>query len=313
MDEKQQSVKEEIKFGQLSTIDEVFNYIKDKSFNHKNYCYYSSLYGIDKILDSRFFWMTPLQNCNDLEEPSHNGNKDKKIFCLCFSATFSENLPMWYLYGGINGKGARLTFPQKAFKKFINDDEQSNLKVYQLEYNNENDVIKKELIENSKYKIECCDIVYYDQDEKKIRFKHNLNANNNIKENDEVILEKFHGFIKALPWYYEKEFRISISFKDDSIFEGKDFFGENEPDGKSQHRIAIEIPDEIYRNIGIMTAPEFSGEIDFNNYAGITKLLAEKIEKSKYHGKIKMRLKERMCENCNENMLCKDCIKKLNT
>ena len=99
----------ESKFNQLNTVDEIIDFVTEKELKHTYYCHYSSISKVDNILSSECMWLSPLDRFNDLKE-SESAGSNPNLFGLCFSAMFSENLPMWYLYGGLTGKGARITF-----------------------------------------------------------------------------------------------------------------------------------------------------------------------------------------------------------
>ena len=56
---------------------------------------------------------------NDLHEVElHNDEKDN-IFVQCFCNSPNEKIPMWYLYGGITGKGASIGFTPGVMQAYI--------------------------------------------------------------------------------------------------------------------------------------------------------------------------------------------------
>ena len=47
---------------------------------------------------------------NDLREADLHGAEKEDIFVQCFCNSDTEKIPMWYLYGGIVGRGASIGF-----------------------------------------------------------------------------------------------------------------------------------------------------------------------------------------------------------
>ncbi len=275
---------EDIKFNQLSTADEIVEYIKNKENNHICYCHYSDIYGIDAILNSECIFASPIGMCNDKDEDS---TEKKNIYCVCFSALYSENIPMWYLYSGISGSGARIELKKSVFNKWKKD-----LKVCVYDTK---DKRKAREFDCSQCRVECGDIVYASVDEKdngKYRLKYNNNVNNSLSESEyKALLGKMLNFRKNIPWFYEKEYRILIDVDEKLLSKiNKDC---------SRFKIAIEFNEDIFEHIQITKGPE-AKEFCLDKFEGLLKYAKSKIHKSSYDGKIEMKLFERALRNPEE-------------
>ena len=105
----------------LKNADDLENYIKyraakpgaeekyeeNRAYFHNNFYHYSKLKSITEILKSQSFL---LSRCGCTNDPMENEIKDKdRCFALCFSSGTDENIPMWYLYSGVEGQGGCLT------------------------------------------------------------------------------------------------------------------------------------------------------------------------------------------------------------
>ena len=113
-----------MKFNECKTADEILKYFdNDKcSLGHTHYYHYTSLSTIDKILKTKQIRLTPLsKSANDLIEKEKYEKMNCNLFSLCFSTGTSESLPLWYLYSGIDGCGARMGIKKKSFINFLKD------------------------------------------------------------------------------------------------------------------------------------------------------------------------------------------------
>ena len=267
------------KFSQIENIEEVVEFINSKKFNHMHYSYYTDIYSMDSILKNKCIWLSKLDDCNDKTEKENAGGNEN-MFCLCWSATYSENFPMWYMYGGISGEGARLTIARKEFSKWIKE---KGLTFYIWECNKE-----EKIEEIAPRNVRCEDILYisYDEENRKYRLKHNNESNNNVFNEDDYtyIKENYAGFYKELPWFYEKEFRIMVEVDSDIAAKL------NERDSK--YKLVLDINEYVYKAAEVMLGPE-SEILDYDKYQGFKNFALAKIMASKYIGKIKMNLLKR--------------------
>ena len=274
----------------------------DLSFRHTNYFHYTTLERANSILEAKCFKLMPLyRSSNDLVERDTYSNSDVGLFSLCFSTGISENLPLWYLYSGIDGKGARIGIKRKSFEKLIN-----NARVSLVEL--EKDYPYKERLESKELKPEeysliCRDILYIGPDYTKTetyRAKYNGKTKNDItKETEESLRKSYKRFIKGLIWFYEKETRIEVNVKNKELFEPT-----------KNYIVTISIED-IFSDIDICLAPEY-GEIDcssIESYGGVKKWVLTKLQKSEYAGQLKMSLKDKVCNECEKAKNYEELIK----
>lgn len=151
------------------------------------------------------FWhISSFQNMNDLAEAERYGNEKSSTFAMCFSCGTTERIPMWYMYAGIDGKGARISFTKNTFNGFIKRIEA----VYPVK-NNKPD-LNMPLIRGKDFEIEYGYVYYCDFDNDritKIKYKQNKYKILDSKE-AELKFREDNFFIKNYEWEYENEYRI---------------------------------------------------------------------------------------------------------
>lgn len=259
----------ETKFNLLENCEEILDFVESHEMNHVYYCHYSTLGNMNKILDSEQLWLSSLENFNDLYEIESAGNK-KNLYALCFSALFSENLPMWYLYGGVTGQGARITFKKSQFNQWLN-----NLEFILINTNTH------ETEDYNPVSVEKHDIIYASEENNAYRIKYNGGVNKNLSTDEyNSLIEKHRGFVKSLPWFYEKEFRILVSTDDET--------SRRLNEQNSYMKLGVRLKKEDFKNFDIMLGPE-SEITDYSPYKGFDKFIKSKIQKSSFD-KIKMNL-----------------------
>ena len=142
---------------------------------------------------------------NDLAEACLHEEEKNKVFVLCFSNSEALNIPAFYLYGGIDGKGCRIQFTDAKIREIIN-----RCSLYYV--NDQFKRLKKE-IPKSEYEI-YCDWIYYISSD-------GFCAHKNVEAKSysdisaaftELAKDNKHFFIKNPIWKYEKEFRIVVVF-----------------------------------------------------------------------------------------------------
>ena len=107
--------------------------------------------------------------------------------------------------------------------------------------------------------------------------------------------DEFHksipDFCKQLPWFYEKEFRIVVKVKSEEIKKHlKD----------SNTKLAVCIQESLYPKLKVRLGPESKIE-KIDDFPGIKKFVASKLEKSELTDIVKMNLKSRLCKHCSYN------------
>lgn len=245
-----------------------------------NFYHYSSLDSVTQILSAEdlcYFFVRPIAEMNDIAEKQfhirHQHNVDS-IFVLCFCNSETDNIPMWYLYGGLGGQGAKLGFTADKMEKLI-----QNITYVEIV---ENNCLSGEKIYRDQFSLEYGWVFYDKQDCKYVKHK---SKKYKIGDPNELFV-KDNYFIKDYAWNYEKEFRIVIRI-----------LGENVP-----KRIAIPFSKKtLLSGISITTGPETkeSTEIDAQEISKRSGLPVEKIKKSKL--KVKMDLLNR-----NKDLIAKE-------
>lgn len=168
-----------------------------------------------EILGESCFLVSDLTSMNDLMELDQHRDEAGAIFALCFSQQREENIPLWYLYGGIGGKGARIGLTPSKMIRFIDGIDT----VYPAKKKNngryEADP-EHPLKKDQDFTLECGWIYYCktygkDDDEsvEKIMYRNELYC----LEDDYRIFKEKNYFIKVYPWNYEEEFRIIFKFE----------------------------------------------------------------------------------------------------
>ena len=279
-------------FKDCQTAEEILRFFQDegRALRHTNFYHYTSLSNVNNILKSKELWLNSLaESANDNEEKDRYAEIGRNVFSVCFSTGTSESLPLWYLYSGIDGKGARIELKKSAFKKLIGNE----LKISLLEIEDGPDgrVRKGPTLTENDYKFLCHDILYIGKDSQKpdkYRIKYNNNTMNGVTSScAEKIKEEYERFYKGLIWFYEKETRIQVEINDRKLEKGK------------KYKVAISL-ESVYNDLSIRLAPEFgtvSPEI-FTKYEGIREWTSAKIRPSDYAGQMHMGLRDKLCEAC---------------
>lgn len=161
-------------FPYVKTAEDLENYIKyrygkgktDKyqnlrAYNHGGFFHYTKLSCIENILKSKSFF---LDNPGESNDPEENviPNKEYKFY-FCFSTGNNENLPLWYLYSGVNGKGGRLSLKKAQVYDLIEKGTYS-LVIIDKEYNTVKNPLGEELVcslEKDDYRCILQDVIYY--------------------------------------------------------------------------------------------------------------------------------------------------------
>lgn len=103
-------------FSQIEYIKDLSDYLT-REYEHTEYNHYTDLDTIDKILKNREFFLSDVRGFNDKKDTEQF--KDKLYFSLCFATGVNENLSLWYLYSGIDGKGGCISFERKRIRQLV--------------------------------------------------------------------------------------------------------------------------------------------------------------------------------------------------
>lgn len=292
------------KFNECNSAKKLLSFFNndEQSLRHKCYFHYTSLKNVNEILDTkilRFNSLAKTSNDNSEKEKYMEYEKnEKKLFSLCFSTGMTENLPLWYLYSGIDGCGARIGFTKKSFSTFKDAD------YFIVEINEEypfDKIGKRKKLNKKNYTVICRDILYIGEDAEKSRFyraKYNGSLKKDISEKTYKSIEKeYSSSIKGLIWFYEKETRVTVEITKTDLL-----------DPQKNYAVLCDIK-PVFKDLSIRLAPEF-GKVDenfFEKYKGIKEWTMAQLQKSDFAGQIKMNLKERMCNECHVKCSAENC------
>lgn len=213
-------------FSSIDNSSDLENYIKytkpnDKNqkyenfraYNHSRFFHYSKLKIIEEILRSKCILLTNPGSSNDPLEDTIKAKKYK--FITCFSTGINENIPMWYLYGGVNGCGGCLSFSKSQLYDIIKNGK------YSLVEKKDGKIVENSDIALSEDDYECKiqDIIYCKSNGSFVTLKYNTMTNNEkiTCVDFESFRETNSEFVKSLAWYYEKETRLLIKIKPNII------------------------------------------------------------------------------------------------
>lgn len=284
------------KFNECQSAEDYLTFLDndDRGLRHTHYYHYTSIKNIDKILTDGQLRLTSLsKSANDNIEKKWYEENGQNLFSLCFSTGTSENLPLWYLYSGIDGKGACLGLKKKSFHQLV---DKPKLYLAMTEKQKPYNILgTPTLLQEEEYKLVVRDILYIGKDSSKkdsFRAKYNNQTNNDISSNvQKELVDKYSRFIKGLIWFYEKETRVQVEITNKQLI-----------DSQNNYIVLLSI-EPILDDITITLAPEYetTHTQELLTYQGITKYLLKQIHQSDYAGQIEMNLKSRLCETCSKN------------
>ncbi len=283
-------------FPYIKNSEELENYFIDKEYSHGKYCHYTRLDTIEKILSKKRLFLSCVNKFNDLCDRQQFGDdrQQKYYYSICFSTGDSENLALWYLYSGINGKGGRIRFSSKRIKDLVKG---SKFELYKYGKSTNLPYGKPLVLEQGvNMDLKFKDVLYWQDQKKNVRLKYNTMTNNNLSIQDfEKSKDKNVGFIKDTIWYHEKETRLLLELTNDA----KDFVKEN-----YDYVVVMSFPDDFnHRWFNIELAPEIEDTsiIDEDDNYKTLRNCQDKtscIHVSMHAGKVKMNL----CKNSNRSM-----------
>ncbi len=191
------------------------------------FCHYTSVEKLIKILENKTFRFSPITNANDIDEANLHKEDGKNIYTFCLCNSDTEKIPMWYLYAGITGKGARIRLTPGNMKNMISSIEKVKT---------DSGII---LQKGKDFNIEFGRIFYRKNDLKTVKHK---NTFYELEDYDNFNEDNY--FIKNYSWEYEKEFRIIIKVKN----------------GEQYDCLYAYIPDKVLDEFKIKFAPEMTKE-----------------------------------------------------
>lgn len=234
-------------FNRLTCCKELEDYLEGRAYRHTYYFHYTKAKTVKSILEKRSLWVTSITGFNDENDKNQFSKEHKnQYYVFCFSVGINENIPMWYLYSGVDGKGARISLTKNTVKKLI---ESSEYYLYELDSKGEivniNNPVKK-LVENEDFTREFRDVLYHEKGLKTMECQLKYGTMTNYRITDKELQKycnKHKGFIKYLPWYYEKETRLVVRLSNNIVKELKD---------TSKYVIVLKFNDKLLRHMKIL-------------------------------------------------------------
>lgn len=246
-------------FAKSDCLEEAF-FMVDGGINaHNRFLHYTTLSSIEKILASRRWWLTHSTSCqlNDAQESKKFGNPDilERMYQASFSYGCAESAAMWGLYCAGNLSGVMISISGKAMRKWFEMIRGKKFKAC-LEYKSTKREQARQ-VELTKRQIECADardVIYASTDfaDASSRGKNRKHRGHVLRWFDvrtmkiedlaqEIICDKFTGWIKDAEWWQENESRIAVRVKNVT---------ERLPDN-----ISINIPDSVLKSMRFTLSP----------------------------------------------------------
>ncbi|MDY4231379.1 MAG: hypothetical protein SOX74_04765 [Candidatus Faecousia sp.] len=280
-------------FKELTTVQNYNDFFLDprRANHHTFYYHYTRLGSVDNIFKENAFRLRNLaESSNDEGEKQHSAGEGEVLFSVCFATGTSENLPMWYLYSGADGKGGRLGLRKSDFIVLRN----AKVSLAEVENSPSHPLLESPVpLGKDEYEITAHDVLYIGRDTANkgnlYRAKYCGDTNNKILEKTyQGIMQEGHLLTKGLIWFYEKETRIEVKVPKKML---------KKPNGN--YVVLLDLSDVIDR-LSLRVAPEFSEPTEevIGRYPNIKAWLATKIEKSDFAGEINMNLTGKLCDDC---------------
>lgn len=199
------------------------------------YCHYTTQDNARNILCDGSILLSKFESMNDQMEYEHHKNDQNKVFSACFCHSEAFNIPLFYLYGGIDGKGCRVQFSKARLNEII-----KNGHIY---YVNKSKKTIKKAIDPSKYHI-YMDYIYYVTSNGYCKHEGEEKEYGSLENFLQVMGEK-RFFVKNPIWKFEKEYRIIVVFDEDIKYD----------------KIALCFPTKANdAGISVVVGPEMSNE-----------------------------------------------------
>ena len=82
--------------GKVSSAMDLELYLANREYNHGDYCHYTSLEIIDKILKNNEFWLSCVDNFNDVRDSEQFAKDElKNYYALCFATGLGTQANYW--------------------------------------------------------------------------------------------------------------------------------------------------------------------------------------------------------------------------
>lgn len=281
-------------FGNLQSCRDLEEYLMDREYQHGKYFHYTNLDAVNEILKNKGFWLSNVGGFNDTVDTEQFGAGPQPFFALCFSTGIHENLPLWYLYSGVDGRGARIQFTPVGIRDLLRD---GSFSLCRIREHQAEQIMPLERGETMDLSFQ--DVIYAQPSDKEGMYALKYNTMTNYRltaEEFEAYRSKHVGFCKGLIWFYEKETRLLVRVKGAAEAEWRQRI---QATPQENLRVVFSFDESLYKRIKITLAPNISREeIEpaLKGKDGIVEFLRQTsfIQPSQYAGTVKMRL----CDRC---------------
>lgn len=225
------------KCKEVSNIEELLSYLKQKGMNHKYYYHYTSWDSFLKMYTGASFLLTRGNSLtiNDQHEAMMKGSWQEwnKTYIGSFAFGSAENMAMWGLYGLPWEDAVRIGIPQKAMLNWIDEIQE---------------VYLWDGMPNESVIAEVClgDIVYVNGESggSNLQLTHRdatFSTKNRINLAGVDTNPRMTGYIKNFAWRYENEVRLHVRL----------------PYSTGAEKVMIKLPEEVLKTLTITTGPSF--------------------------------------------------------
>ena len=284
-------------FPGLKTAAELSDYFVGRVSGHKYFYHYTGLASIDNIIGNREMWISCVSRFNDVEDQRQFGKDKQRYYSVCFSTGSNENLALWYLYSGQNGRGGRIGFTKSKLNYAL-----VNGEFCLREFDPISRTLCGEeivLIDGKNMTFTMQDVLYISEGRNHADLKYNTMTNHgNVAATEIKSFKRANkGFCKDIIWYHEKETRLLIKLSSElaeTLLPDKTYV------------VVLKLPKRAVDSISVMLAPEIEKISEIAKFKHITahRKNASLVTLSRFSGKIHMALCDRcdikrdFCANC---------------
>lgn len=252
---------------------EYLDNINDRLKNRDYFYHYTKLDKFINIFETKKWFLCDANCMNDrLEYENGDIHIWKNLFFTCFMTDVQENIGMWSMYGQPWKEGVLLRIPKKNVVDWVN-----GVKTIHEISCEDNKPTGKKISVNSNNRLFLSSIAYSNcdnpDDDERVTWSNVINKQ--IKNATHI--PSLTGYIKDSAWDYEREIRIKAIL----------------PEGHGFLRVAIDVPDNLFDSITLISGPMFEGKLDDRLKVEIKKRV--KISKSLFTDRLKV---DNPCSKC---------------
>jgi len=234
--------------------------IKSNASNHKCYNMYMPIETALWILNYGHIYLSNGLKWND--DTDKKMMEKKKVFARCFSYSTCENIALWILYGGEQGKkGAMLRFLPSIIMELIKS---PTIRIGKFNENRFDEMYELS-IDNGDYEIFMTDVIYVEECESKSKGKcirvsladEHVTVKSGVINHPDI-------FYKKYPWSYEKECRMVVRLSP---------FWTQKAENEGVTHVQLSLSDKslrILRDSRLTYSPIFKGIVDGGNSSSLT-------------------------------------------